>query len=80
MYESKDQPLLSRIEFSWRLASHAVIAVLVVIASIAIGVLGFIYFAEMSWHDAVAYRACALLEATERPARRSPRFIARETS
>ena len=55
MYESKDQPLLSRIEFSWRLASHAVIAVLVIIASIAIGVLGFIYFAEMSWHDSVLH-------------------------
>ena len=38
MYESKDQPLLSRIEFSWRLASHAVVAVLVIVGSIAIGV------------------------------------------
>ncbi len=32
-----------------------VVAVLVIVGSIAIGVLGFIYFAEISWHDALLH-------------------------
>lgn len=52
MYESKDQPLLTRMQFYWRLISHLLIAVLVILGSILIGVVGFMYFEGMSWHDA----------------------------
>lgn len=52
MYESKDQALLTRIQFSWRLIFHVLIALLVILGSIVIGMLGFMHFEGMSWHDA----------------------------
>jgi hypothetical protein len=52
MYESKNEPLLTRVQFYWRLASHALVAVLIIISSIVIGMFGFVYFEQMAWHDA----------------------------
>ena len=52
MYESKDQPLLSRRQFYWRLIIHALVAILVFAGSILFGMLGFMYLEQMSWHDA----------------------------
>ena len=55
MYESKNEPLLGRVQFYWRLLSHALIATLVVIGSLVIGVFGFVYFEQMLWHDALLH-------------------------
>ena len=52
MYEAKDEPLITRSQFCWRLSTHVVIAVLAIAVSTLIGMLGFIYFEQMSWHDA----------------------------
>ena len=52
MYESKKQSLLSRMQFYWRLLFHAVLAALLIIGSVIIGVFGFVYFAQIPWHDA----------------------------
>lgn len=52
MYESKDQPLLSRVQFYWRLLQHVLIAILVIIGSMLLGMLGFVYLEQMHWHDA----------------------------
>lgn len=52
MYESKNEPLLTRVQFYWRLLSHALIAALVVIGSVVVGMFGFVYFEQMAWHDA----------------------------
>lgn len=52
MYESKDQPLLTRGQFYWRLLLHVLIALLVVIGSMLLGMVGFVYLEQMHWHDA----------------------------
>lgn len=52
MYESKDQPLLSRVQFYSRLLQHVLIAILVIIGSMLLGMLGFVYLEQMHWHDA----------------------------
>ena len=52
MYEGKNEPLLSREQFIWRLVWHALVGVLAIVGSTVIGMLGFIYFEGMLWHDA----------------------------
>ena len=52
MYESKDQPLLSKSQFYWRLLLHALIAVLVIIGSMLLGMVGFVYLEQVYWHEA----------------------------
>ena len=52
MYESKDQPLLSRSQFYWRLLLHALLAILVIMGSMLLGMLGFVYLEQMQWHEA----------------------------
>lgn len=52
MYEAKDQPVLPKIQFYKRLIAHCLSALLVVVASLCIGMLGFMTFENMPWHDA----------------------------
>lgn len=53
MYESRNQPLLSRRQFLWRLLVHAFWGVLFVTASLLVGVLGHLWLEEnVLWHDA----------------------------
>ena len=52
MYEAKDQSLLTRSQFYWRLLQHGLIALLVIIGSILLGMTGFVYLEQMHWHDA----------------------------
>lgn len=60
MYEGKDEPLLPREQFFWRLALHALIGLLAIIGSTLIGVLGFIYFEQMQWDDAFLHAVSLL--------------------
>lgn len=60
MYESISEPILSRWQFYQRLMYHVFIAVVVISVSVFIGMLGFIFFEDMSWHDAYLYAALLL--------------------
>jgi hypothetical protein len=52
MYESKHQAILPQLQFYKRLLGHCLIAFLVVMGSLCAGMLGFMYFEDMAWHDA----------------------------
>lgn len=52
MYESKNEPMLTRVQFYWRLLSHILVAALMVMGSLIVGMFGFVYFERMLWHDA----------------------------
>ncbi len=60
MYESKNQPMLSRAEFYKRILYHVLIAVLVIAVSVLIGVFGFMYLESMPWHDAYLHATLLL--------------------
>ncbi|NLD01051.1 MAG: hypothetical protein GX673_09790 [Gammaproteobacteria bacterium] len=60
MYEQKNQPLLTLKQFSWRLVNHGLIAFIVISVSVLIGMLGFMFFEAMFWHDAFLYAALLL--------------------
>ncbi|UVJ44865.1 hypothetical protein NVV94_04570 [Pseudomonas sp. LS1212] len=54
MYESKNQPVLTRRQFIYRLFLHSLTACLLIGGSVALGAGGHLYFEEgVSWHDAV---------------------------
>lgn len=55
MYESKHQAVLSQMQFYKRLLGHCLIAVLVIASSLCTGMLGFMYFEDMTWHDAAMH-------------------------
>lgn len=52
MYEHRNAPLLSRIEFFFRVLYHGLLAVGIVIAALGIGICGYRWFEGMSWIDA----------------------------
>lgn len=52
MYESKHQAILPKMQFYKRLLGHCLIAFLLIAGSLCSGMLGFIYFEDMAWHDA----------------------------
>jgi hypothetical protein len=53
MYESRHKPLISQIEFLFRVLRHAMLAVGIVFVALGIGVLGYHGFEEMPWIDAL---------------------------
>jgi len=53
MYEHRSKPLASRRKFLGRLALNAALASLIVLGSLAIGVLGYRGFERLSWIDAL---------------------------
>lgn len=53
MYESKRQPLLSRRHFAHRIAIHVLYALLVLAATVVVGVAAHIWLEPVNWHDAV---------------------------
>lgn len=53
MYESKDEPLLPAPHFYRRLAAHVFGAVLLIAATLMIGVLAHLWLEPVSWHDAL---------------------------
>ena len=52
MYEHRSSPLLSRIEFFFRVLRHGLLAVGVVFVALGIGILGYRGFEGMTWLDA----------------------------
>ena len=51
MYEQKKQPLLSLQRFYRRVARHLMLGLFITVVSLAIGVLGYHWLAELSWVD-----------------------------
>lgn len=52
MYESRKQPVLARAKFARRLLAHSAVALALLAASLAIGMLGYVIFEHLSWIDA----------------------------
>jgi hypothetical protein len=53
MYEHHTEPLLPRLAFLKRLASHAGIAIGVILGSLGIGILGYHFLEGLAWIDAL---------------------------
>lgn len=52
MYEHRSQPLLSRIEFVFRVLRHGLFAVFTLAIALGIGILGYHWFEGLPWIDA----------------------------
>jgi hypothetical protein len=52
-FERHDQPLLSRREFTLRVLRHTAAGIGVLVVSLMIGVLGYHFFENLSWLDAL---------------------------
>ena len=59
-YEHRSQPVLPRRLFIRRVIYHVLLALTVVTVSLAIGVLGYLFFAGLSWIDALMNAAMIL--------------------
>ncbi len=53
MYEHRSNPLASRGVFLWRLALHVGLASVIVLGSLAVGILGYRVLEGLSWIDAL---------------------------
>lgn len=53
MYEQRKQELLPRREFIWRVLRHGGYVFVAVVFALGIGVLGYRYFAHLTWIDAL---------------------------
>jgi hypothetical protein len=60
MYESRKQAPLNRIRFIQRLLVHLAVALAVLIASLLIGMLGYVVFEHLPWIDAFLNSAMLL--------------------
>ncbi len=60
MYEPRGAPPVARRVFLWRLAAHFGISSGVVVASLAAGMAGYIYFERLPWRDAFLNAAMLL--------------------
>ena len=60
MYEHHNEPLLPRLAFLQRLASHAGVALGIVLGSLVIGVLGYHFLEGLAWVDALVNAAMIL--------------------
>jgi hypothetical protein len=52
MYETRAEPLISRARFATRVLRHAASAGALVVASLAMGMSGYVYFEHLTWLDA----------------------------
>ena len=52
MYESKAHPVVPRQLFIKRIALHVATAVSLLLLSLAIGMIGYMYFEKLAWRDA----------------------------
>src|SRR3989304_1626914 len=60
MFEKRHEPLLPRAAFLWRLFSHFIIAVGIVLGSLMIGIFGYHYLDGLAWIDALLNAAMIL--------------------
>mgnify|MGYP003460263994 FL=1 len=60
MYESKKQAPLASAGFAWRLLGHLLVAVGLLGVSLALGMIGYVVFENLSWLDAFLNAAMLL--------------------
>jgi hypothetical protein len=60
VYESRRQPLLTREKFIKRMLGHLAIAMSLLVVSLAVGMLGYMFFEHLSWIDAFLNAAMLL--------------------
>ncbi|MGB6103245.1 MAG: two pore domain potassium channel family protein [Pusillimonas sp.] len=60
MYESKNEPMLHPRDFTLRILQHVGLALLVVMVTLSVGVLGHLVFEPVEWHDAILNTALIL--------------------
>lgn len=60
MFEHRSEPLLSRDKFFRRLVRHGYVAVLIVLGSLSIGIVGYREFEGLPWIDATLNAAMIL--------------------
>jgi hypothetical protein len=53
MFERRHEPLLSRVEFLWRMFSHIGMAVGIILGSLMVGILGYHCLEGMAWIDSL---------------------------
>jgi hypothetical protein len=53
VYEHHEEPLLSRIDFAWRMAWHALLFLGIVAAALFIGAAGYHWLEGFGWVDAI---------------------------
>ena len=53
MYESRFEPLLSRARFVRRMAHHALAVLGLLLFSLLLGMVGYLCFEPVSWHEAL---------------------------
>ncbi len=53
MYEHRSEPLLPRALFLRRLLRHGLVAAVVIVCSLAVGILGYRFTAGLSWIDSL---------------------------
>jgi hypothetical protein len=53
MYEHRKHPILSRADFTKRVARHGMLALIVLALALGIGVAGYHYLGELEWLDAL---------------------------
>ena len=53
MYEHRMHPILSRVDFTKRVARHGMLALIVLALALGIGVVGYHYLGELKWLDAL---------------------------
>jgi hypothetical protein len=78
MYEHHGERPLTRRAFLWRVARHVVAAILVVAASLLLGMAGYAHFERLGWLDAFLNAAMLLggMGPVESPATRGGKLFA----
>jgi len=60
MYETKSQKPLQRAHFLRRLTAHGAVALALLAFSLAVGMIGYMYFERLAWRDAFLNSAMLL--------------------
>jgi hypothetical protein len=53
MYERRNQPLLSRVEFRKRIGRHGLVALGIAVFGLGFGVLGYHFIGQLGWIDSL---------------------------
>ena len=59
-YERRGQQLLSRRRFAGRVLAHASVAAALIVVSLFLGMIGYVYFERLTWTDAFLNAAMLL--------------------
>ena len=52
MYEPRDSAPISNLHFAYRMLTHGAAAVLLLVGSLAIGMVGYMHYEQLLWRDA----------------------------